>query len=128
MKDGVLKGILWHQGEADSRPDRAGVYEAKLHALIARLRDDLGAPDVPFIAGQMLQDSDPPWDSARRQVDKVHRTVEHVPSDLGRLSDGQTRIREKVSAAAFVSNSSIAAFVDVGFKLSTSISTSFPRR
>ena len=75
MKDGVLKGILWHQGEADSRPDRAGVYEAKLHALIARLRDDLGAPDVPFIAGQMLQDSDPPWDSARRQVDKVHRDL-----------------------------------------------------
>ena len=50
---GTLKGILWHQGESDSKVGLAAAYEVKLHDLIARLRRDLNAPEVPFIAGQL---------------------------------------------------------------------------
>ena len=49
--DGVLKGILWHQGESNSKnPDG---YLEKLTALIENLRKDLDAPDVPFVVGQV---------------------------------------------------------------------------
>jgi hypothetical protein len=50
QQSGVLKGILWHQGEAD----RASAnYTNALVELIARLRHDLNAPDVPFVAGEL---------------------------------------------------------------------------
>lgn len=48
---GVLKGIIWHQGEADRA--HADVYGAKLAELVQRLRKDLDAPDVPFVAGEL---------------------------------------------------------------------------
>src|SRR5690606_3114223 len=53
MKRGVLKGILWHQGESDSNIEDSKVYLANLVALIGHIREDLGVPDLPFIAGQL---------------------------------------------------------------------------
>jgi len=75
LKSGVLKGILWHQGESDSTDVLAPAYEAKLHDLIVRLRRELGAAEVPFLAGQMGQFPDRPWDDAYRQVDKAQRDL-----------------------------------------------------
>lgn len=54
MKDGVVRGILWHQGESNSRPDRAQAYLDKLAELIQRMRALTGA-NVPFIAGELGQ-------------------------------------------------------------------------
>jgi hypothetical protein len=48
---GVIKGIIWHQGESDR--GSADTYGAKLTVLIARMRDDLKAPQVPFVAGEL---------------------------------------------------------------------------
>ncbi|HVW60281.1 MAG TPA: sialate O-acetylesterase [Puia sp.] len=53
MKAGTLTGILWHQGESDSKPAECLVYETKLKALIAAFRKDLGMPALPFVAGQL---------------------------------------------------------------------------
>jgi len=50
-KSGVLKGILWHQGESNAKnPDG---YLEKLAKLVADLRADLGVKDLPFVAGQV---------------------------------------------------------------------------
>ena len=67
MKSGVLKGILWHQGESDSKPRASEVYEQELHHLIARFRQVFDAPDLPFVAGQMGKFADRPWDEDRRR-------------------------------------------------------------
>jgi len=72
---GKLVGILWHQGESDTTPEKAAVYESKLHALIARLRKELDAPDVPFIAGQMGIFAEQPWSDVKKQVDAVHQQL-----------------------------------------------------
>ena len=49
---GVIKGILWHQGEHDAiYGTDATVYGQKLQLLIDNLRMDLGNPDLPFIVG-----------------------------------------------------------------------------
>ena len=54
MKGGTLKGILWHQGCADSRDAKnAETYAERLVPMVAQLRKDLGAPDVPFVAGEL---------------------------------------------------------------------------
>lgn len=55
MRDGQLKAILWHQGEADRGEASRLLYADRLVALVARLRADLQAPDVPFIAGELAQ-------------------------------------------------------------------------
>lgn len=75
LEAGTLKGILWHQGESDSTPTLAPTYETKLHDLITRLRAELNAPDVPFVAGELGKFADSPWSEARKQVDAAHRAL-----------------------------------------------------
>lgn len=53
MKNGVLKGILWHQGESDNDSMHAAIYMSKLTVLIERLRIDLNQPGLPFVAGEI---------------------------------------------------------------------------
>lgn len=50
---GTLAGIIWHQGETDSTPEKSALYQQKLKILIMKLREDLQAPNVPFVAGQL---------------------------------------------------------------------------
>lgn len=52
LKRGTLAGVLWHQGEADSSAEKAAAYSKKFEAMIAQLRSDLNAPDVPVIVGE----------------------------------------------------------------------------
>ena len=53
LKNGRLAGVLWHQGEGDCAPQKRTTYPARFAAMIARLRSDLGAQDVPVIVGQL---------------------------------------------------------------------------
>ena len=54
QKDGVIKGILWHQGEGDSGKEAtAKIYEAQLHAMITAWRKDLGGVNIPIVVGEM---------------------------------------------------------------------------
>lgn len=58
---GVLKAILWHQGEADcSNPE---AYKQKLISLMNDLREDLGMPDLPVVVGQISQ-----WNWTKREA------------------------------------------------------------
>ncbi|MCO6454128.1 MAG: alkaline phosphatase D family protein [Pirellulaceae bacterium] len=75
LRFGQLRGILWHQGESDATPELAGEYQQRLHELIARLRKDLQAEQVPFIAGQMGQFAERPWDAAHKLVDAAHQSL-----------------------------------------------------
>jgi hypothetical protein len=54
MQSGTLKGILWHQGEAESGSEtNSRSYAARLAQMIADLRADLGVGEVPFVAGKL---------------------------------------------------------------------------
>jgi len=75
LQDGTLKAILWHQGEGDSSPQAAALYEQRLEALIARFRADLDAPDLPFILGQLGRFPGRPWTEHRAAVDRAHRAI-----------------------------------------------------
>ncbi|MBI5772110.1 MAG: sialate O-acetylesterase [Verrucomicrobia bacterium] len=75
LQAGTLKGILWHQGESDSKRDLAPAYAAKLADLIARLRTELAAPTAPFIAGQLGKFAESPWDEFKVQVDQTLRDL-----------------------------------------------------
>lgn len=50
QKNGTFRGILWHQGEGNSRdPD----YLEKFEELVKAIRKDLGDPDLPVVVGQV---------------------------------------------------------------------------
>lgn len=56
MKDGVLKGILWHQGETDAaKPTLAVTYGARLQEMVVDLRKDLGQGPAPFVCGKLSE-------------------------------------------------------------------------
>ncbi len=75
MEFGVLKGIVWHQGEANvSRYDK---YMPKIEFLIASLRKDLNDPDLPFVAGQLSPDK-PKRINFNKMILKLPNTVENT--------------------------------------------------
>jgi len=97
LKSGTLTGILWHQGESDSSDKLAAGYEAKLHDLIARMRKELGAPDVPFVVGQMGKFAESPWNDAKVQVDKAHQDLpKKVPHTAFANAEGLKHRGDKV--------------------------------
>jgi len=54
MKNGRLRGILWHQGEADSNKlELARSYQERWLAVMKALRAELG--DVPIVVGELGQ-------------------------------------------------------------------------
>lgn len=53
MQYGTLKGIIWHQGEADCSMAKSGLYKEKLIQLVNKLRNDLGIPDLAFVVGEL---------------------------------------------------------------------------
>jgi hypothetical protein len=76
MTLGTLRGILWHQGESDRSPALAPRYEQALRTLIARFREELRAPSVPFLIGQLGQFlGSGEWDEPTRQIDRAQREV-----------------------------------------------------
>lgn len=54
MKSGTLKGVVWHQGEANA--SKSGIYPKQITELIESLRKDLELPNLPFVAGQLSED------------------------------------------------------------------------
>ena len=51
MRTSTIAGVLWHQGESDSQPERYEVYEEKLKVIMDSLKKDLDLYDVPFLVG-----------------------------------------------------------------------------
>jgi hypothetical protein len=90
LENGQLAGFLWHQGESDSDPEKALVYEEKLTDLVQRLRKDLNAPNVPFVVGTLgdfVVDRDP---EAKIVNEALQQAVQHIPNSYCVLSAGLT--------------------------------------
>lgn len=97
--DGTLRGILWHQGEADSgKESLAASYGDRLAGMVGDLRTELGAADVPFVAGQLGRflargtDGQPSyWPLVNEQIDslpkRVPRTAVASSADLTHKGD-----------------------------------------
>jgi len=74
-KDGTLKAILWHQGEADCGDVS---YAKRLSAFASDLRKDLGEPELPFILGELGR--------YREKTAKFNEIIAQAPSMIQRAS------------------------------------------
>lgn len=70
---GTLRGILWHQGESDSKPELSAVYERKLEELIQRFRREAGS-EVPVVVGT-LGDFFVKKNSAAMSINQILKTL-----------------------------------------------------
>ncbi len=96
---GTLKGILWHQGEADSTTSLAPTYGKRLAAMVSDLRTQISSPNMPFVAGHLgtfIVESNPNgtpnlWRKINEEIDSLPSNVPHaavVPSEgLGHKGD-----------------------------------------
>ncbi len=50
---GVIKGVIWHQGESDRLGEQVLRYADNLKELISRIREETGDPSLPFIMGEL---------------------------------------------------------------------------
>ncbi|MDF7822647.1 sialate O-acetylesterase [Pontiellaceae bacterium B12227] len=73
QKSGTVKGILWHQGESDG--SRTGKYMGRLSALIASLREEIGDPELPFVAGLVEMD-----DRDGKEPRKINQVIVELPN------------------------------------------------
>jgi len=53
QQSGTLHGILWHQGESDTKPELIAGYESKFGQLIERFRQVFSSPNVPIVVGTL---------------------------------------------------------------------------
>ncbi|MCF6348548.1 MAG: sialate O-acetylesterase [Flavobacteriaceae bacterium] len=75
LKIGKLKGILWHQGESDSKPERYAKYEERLKELMQRIRTELNADNVPIVVGEIGR-----FHAKRRPfADSINEVINRVP-------------------------------------------------
>jgi carbohydrate esterase-like sialic acid-specific acetylesterase len=49
---GEIRGIIFHQGETDCGSTQT--WPSRVKTVVDRLRSDLGIPDAPFVAGELL--------------------------------------------------------------------------
>jgi arylsulfatase A len=89
-EQGVFKGILWHQGESDSKPGLAEAYKPKLADVLMQLRSLTGG-ETPILIGGLSKVPESKWTSSRALVDQAHRELADELSDAGFVSsDGLT--------------------------------------
>ena len=77
MQEGVVKGVIWHQGESDSAPEKAAHYLEDLDDLIQRVRELTVNPELPFVAGQLGRYKDQ-YKNINKVLEKLPKKVNHT--------------------------------------------------
>ncbi|MBA2761006.1 MAG: sialate O-acetylesterase [Segetibacter sp.] len=72
LKSGVIKGMLWHQGESDSQPEAANEYIPKLQVLIQRIRSICDNHQLPVVAGELGR--------YKQQYQNINTQLHRLPS------------------------------------------------
>lgn len=94
-----VKGILWHQGEADCKEDRFPFYEEKCAYILQSVRDALNLNHVPLLVGGLGDFlSKCELDCALKNYIHVNRALESIA--------------EKMPRCGFVSAVDLAANLD----------------
>jgi hypothetical protein len=78
MQSGQVKGIIWHQGESDSKPGQAETYSDKLITLFTTLRKELNSPELPIVVATL-----PDFYVAKvPEAAKVNQALQNLPSQM----------------------------------------------
>lgn len=102
MKYGVVKGIIWHQGEADSSPEASALYIDRLVELIDRIRTAVGNPNLPFVGGELGKYREQ-YENINKRLPELPLKVDHtaVVTSEGLVHKGDTTHFDSPSATEY---------------------------
>lgn len=86
-KQGILKALLWHQGESDTvSAEQAGLYESRLLQLVKDIRTDLEEPNLIVIIGNLAEfygtGKEHLAPERVKQIEKVKESLRNVSGKL----------------------------------------------
>ena len=61
-QNGIIKGILWHQGESDANEKNIPLHKERLHLLFSKFRSAIGNNEIPVLLGELGSFSNNPAD------------------------------------------------------------------
>jgi hypothetical protein len=61
-QNGIIKGILWHQGESDANEKNIPLHKERLHLLFSKFRSAIGNNELPVLLGELGPFSNNPAD------------------------------------------------------------------
>ena len=61
-QNGIIKGILWHQGESDANKNNIPLHKQRLHLLFSKFRAEIGNNELPVLLGELGSFSNNPAD------------------------------------------------------------------
>ena len=82
---GKVKGVLWYQGEADMREERAAEYAKRFRGLIEEIRSDFDNRDLPFYyvqIGRYVTEDRMHWN----KIQEVQRLAEQTIPNVGMVA------------------------------------------
>lgn len=72
---GIVKGILWHQGESDANEKNSSKYEERLATLITKFRAVAGVNDLPVLMGELGS-----FSKSKQQFSLINEAIHHYAS------------------------------------------------
>ncbi|MGQ7871026.1 sialate O-acetylesterase [Sunxiuqinia sp. sy24] len=86
-EQGIVKGILWHQGESDTvTPEKSKDYSERMKQLILDVRSDLKIDNLPFVLGNLAEfyGTGPDHDAPERvkSINRVKSSLRNMPNLL----------------------------------------------
>lgn len=94
-QDGIIKGLLWHQGESNTGTKSHIDYKKKLESFFTKLRSDLQQPEMPIYLGPLglylTHYSFPYRDAINKDIKQLAQTENKIylvkTSDFTHLKD-----------------------------------------
>ncbi len=92
-KIGTLKGMIWHQGETDAKPERFETYTTKLNTLFTRIRKECDNENMPIVIGELgdFGIDRPNWKAFNKILEKYSKETNNIEmiitSDLDDMGD-----------------------------------------
>ena len=88
LKNGELKGILWHQGEGDASKEKTTRYEQRFDSLMFHLQHDLPVDisSIPIVVGELgrfyceRNSGGNEINQVLKQIAKTHKNIDIVSS------------------------------------------------
>lgn len=83
QKHGKIKGLLWHQGEANAKDSLITIYKLNLQALMEKFRNITGNDVLPILIGQLGTYAEPKkWQNQWDAINKIINELSELDNNI----------------------------------------------
>ncbi|MCS3554219.1 MULTISPECIES: sialate O-acetylesterase [unclassified Sphingobacterium] len=91
QQKGIIKGLLWHQGESDTVDELKAIgYEGKLIQLIEDVRHDVGDQNLSVVVGNLAEfygtSSEHNMPERVKRIDRIKNTLRDLPKKIKKVA------------------------------------------